>query len=168
MLRRFAPLALGLLLAVPTVELSLEPEENNLAQGRLNGTWEFAPVVSEKLGATSHEGTTLEFREDATVLASLPGMWDRPLADFVLYEAGHYTYRDEGEVRFSGPYVLTNAAGNPHLITFRAANGEPLTDAESNNLLVAPGKEASQDLLFLGGDFDNEPLRAFRRAEKGD
>lgn len=168
MLRTLAPFALGLLLAVPALDLTLQPDENNLAEGRLEGVWEYDPVVSERLGTSSHREMTLEFRADAAVLQSLPGMWDRQLADWTLFEAGHMTIRSQGVIEAAAPYLLTSLAGNPHIVTFRERDGEPLTDAESFNFLLAPGKESPQDLLMLGGDFDNEPFRAMRRVAETD
>ncbi len=42
--------------------------------------------------------------------------------------------------------------------------GDPFGDTESFILMGVKGGDASKDLLFTGGDFNNESMRAFRRA----
>ena len=49
---------------------------------------------------------------------------------------------------------------------FREANGDPRGDAESFNLILAPGKETQNDLLFIGGDFDNQPFAEYGCVKK--
>ena len=166
MLRSLLPLAVALQLTAPALgpfDLSLEPDANNLAQDRLAGTWVADPVVGARLG-TGGEGASITFEQDPTILASIPARHGEMLSECVLYEAGLLTLHEEDELDFAGPYLLTNHCGNPHVIVFRERDGEPLADAESFNILLAPGKEPHQDLLLVGGDFDNEPMRAFRRA----
>jgi hypothetical protein len=50
----------------------------------------------------------------------------------------------------------------------RERNGDPHGDGESFNVMLARGKEEQQDLLFVGGDSNNQPFSAYRRvvAEK--
>jgi hypothetical protein len=47
----------------------------------------------------------------------------------------------------------------------REKNGNPMGDGESFNLVIAPAKEKGQDLLFIGGDFNNQAFAAFERAK---
>ena len=39
-------------------------------------------------------------------------------------------------------------------------------DAESFNLILAPAKDKANDLLFIGGDFNNEPFVAYQRIQR--
>jgi hypothetical protein len=36
-------------------------------------------------------------------------------------------------------------------------------DAESFNVMLAVAKESANDLLFIGGDFNNQPFSAYER-----
>jgi len=39
-------------------------------------------------------------------------------------------------------------------------------DAESFNVMLAPARDRRNDLLFIGGDFNNQPFAAFERVER--
>ncbi len=162
MLRSFLPLALGLLALPLAFQAQLEPNHQNLAAERLAGTWEADPVVGERLG-TDARATRIEFVPDPQVAQRIPAKHSAFLRELTLFESGIVTWFQADQAQYVGPYLLTSLHGNPCLITFREAEGEPLGDAESAYILLAPGKQPSQDLLLFGGDFDNEPMRAFRR-----
>ena len=70
------------------------------------------------------------------------------------------TLRDKEHV-----FVLIEHRGNPHLVWFREAGGDPLGDAESFNVMLAPAKDTANDLLFIGGDFNNQPFSAYKRVK---
>jgi hypothetical protein len=38
---------------------------------------------------------------------------------------------------------------------------------ESFNVMIARAKEPANDLLFIGGDFNNQPFSAFKRVAVG-
>ena len=157
-------LALALLARVGfalAFELRVEPEENNVTADRLAGTWESDPELCKRLGVRSSE-TQIEFVVDDSFLSSVPEKFNEFLADKQIFEAGRMTWREDGTPK-TYPYMLIEHAGNPHLLMLRARDGEPLGDAESCNLIVVPAKEHSKDVLFLGGDFDNQPFRPFKR-----
>lgn len=145
-------------------QLAVEPDQNNVSAGRLFGHWEADPVVAERMGLPP-SSETLEFAPDESFLASIPAEMAEALAKLRVFESGIVTIRREGRLTSSGPYILTTVSGNPHLVMFRDRDGEALADAESSNVFVAPGKTREQDLLLLGGDFNNEPFRAFRRVK---
>ena len=64
------------------------------------------------------------------------------------------------------PFILTEFFGNPYLIYFRSKGNDPMGDTESFNLILAPAADPRNDLLFIGGDFNNQPFRAFMRVEE--
>lgn len=155
-----APLGLAL-----TLQLRVEPDQNNVTAGRLVGTWESDPVVAERMGLKG-DGQQLEFRAAGDFLDKVPAKIAEAIKDMRIYESGTVVLRAGDKTRWTRPYLLTNISGNPHLLMFRARDGEPLGDVESFNLFVAQGKEQADDLLLVGGDFNNEPFRPFRRVEE--
>ena len=73
-----------------------------------------------------------------------------------------------GYLEMSGakhPFILTTFQGNPHVFYFRERGGDPYGDSESFNVMLAPAKERKNDLLFVGGDFNNQPFVAYARSE---
>ena len=63
------------------------------------------------------------------------------------------------------PFILTEFNGNPHLVWFRDRNNEALEDAESFNLFIAKGETKKDDILFIGGDFNNQAFHSYKRIE---
>ena len=61
------------------------------------------------------------------------------------------------------PFLLIAVHGNPHVLYFRERDGDPMGDGESFNLVLAPAREPASDLLFIGGDFNNQPFAAYDR-----
>jgi hypothetical protein len=49
----------------------------------------------------------------------------------------------------------------------RPVGGDPLGDAESFNVMLAVARDGTNDLLFIGGDFNNQPFAAYRRVKRG-
>ncbi|MFT4541719.1 MAG: hypothetical protein ACI841_005014 [Planctomycetota bacterium] len=163
-------LLISLLLSTPVAlaigfDFRVEPDQNNVTAGRLYGNWEADPVVSERLG-TKLPKDTIEFTEDQSFLAELPAQYEKFLKDKQIFESGVVTWRRDGRVVRGGPYILITHSGNPHLVYFRDRDGVAMGDAESANIFVGQGKERQQDLLLLGGDFNNEAFRAYRRVSK--
>ena len=163
MLKSIALLALSVPATLGVIaDITLEPDQNNVVAGRLEGRWEADEVISERMGMNS-SSKSYEFVEDESITAALPAKFAKLFENFRLYEAGTVTVRSGDEVSFSGPYLLTNHAGNPHLLVFRERDGEPLADIESMNIFVGHGKTKAKDVLLVGGDFNNQPFQAFRR-----
>ncbi len=141
--------------------IHVEPDENNVTQDRLEGVWVVDKELRERMGVKV-EDYEIEFIVDSSFLKELPSKYDPFFAGKQVYEAGRMVRRRQGRPS-SHPYLLTTLSGNPHLVWFRERDGDPLGDAESCNLIVAPAKERADDLLFIGGDFDNGPFKAFHR-----
>ncbi len=144
-----------------TFGIRVEPDENNIAAGRLAGVWEPDAALCERLGVKVRT-TRIEFVLDDSFLDSIPAEVSKYLDGMRMYEAGRMTWHEKSGPSTS-PYLLTTFAGNPHLVSFRERDGVPLGDIESCNLMIIPAKEHAQDVLFMGGDSANEPFRPFRR-----
>ena len=59
------------------------------------------------------------------------------------------------------PFVLTNLSGNPHIAYYLL--GED--DGESFNVMLARAEDTVEDMLFIGGDFNNQGFSAWKRIE---
>ena len=56
-------------------------------------------------------------------------------------------------------FALISIYGSPRLFFFDRDEG-----GESENVMLARDKNGDNDLLFLGGDFDNQSFGAFKRS----
>ena len=73
-----------------------------------------------------------------------------------------------GNVIFGGktlPFIVTNVHGNSHVFFWLARDGDQFGNGESFNVMLAVAEDKQNDLLFVGGDFNNQPFSAFERAE---
>ena len=153
---------LGILLSANTgwAQLRVEPDKENVVASRLEGQWVADAELTKRLGGRGP--AQVAFKSDATVTAKIPAKYDVFLKDKRIYMAG--TMVVQGKV---SPFILIEHNGNPHIVFFRDRNGEPLGDEESSIVMLAAAKDRRDDLLFMGGDFNNEPFAAYRRAEPG-
>lgn len=149
---------------LPTQEtvLTFLEDKENVAVGRLDGTWVPSKELSERLG-TKDRAKKIVFKSEKNpaFLVDIPKKVAARLANQgPIYLAGSMRW-DEMELTF----VLSSNHGNPHIFAFPPRGGDPLGDAESCNFALVPAKDPKNDLLFMGADFTNEPYRAFQRAE---
>lgn len=159
---RLASLACLLVLAAPlTPDLRVRPDPNHVVASRLAGAWEPDPELGERLG-TKPWMERIEFAPDEGVLAQIPAELGEFIAKERIWQAGTVRYLERGQ-EHRGPYALVTHTGNTIAVLYRSRGGEGLDDAESCILTLVPARETAQDLLFLGGDFNNEPFRAYRR-----
>lgn len=150
-------------LAAPAIvrELRVVPDKNQVVASRLAGAWEPDPALGERLGKKAHM-ERLEFTPDESVLATIPAALTEKIAGERIYQAGVVRYAEKGEER-RGPYLFLVHGGNSKVVFFLSRGGQGLDDGESMLLTVVPARETSADLLFTGGDFNNEPFTAYRR-----
>ncbi len=144
-------------------ELKFKPNKENVVSSRLEGRWQVNKAMSNRLSARladSNQGKTIEFHADEKVVAKIPGKYEKFLADKTIYMAGTMK---SGKNEY--PFILIEHTGNPHIVIFRERDGKPLGDAESFNVMLAVAEKTSNDLLFVGGDFNNQPFYALERAE---
>ncbi len=138
--------------------LQVQPDPENVVASRLAGTWRADAALGERLGKKARVDL-LVFQVDPQVAARIPAKFHEPLQKMRIFLAGTMTLRGKEH-----PFLLTETHGNPHLIWFRERGGDPMGDAESFNLMLAPGATPEQDLLFVGGDFNNQPFAPYGRA----
>lgn len=158
---RLAMVLLGVLgfgVSAALGQVQVQPDANNVVSSRLEGTW----VPHEEL--TKHlEGRApgpVTFRSDPKIAAKIPARYEKFLKGRQVYMAGEVTFGGK-----THPFILVEHRGNPHVVWFRERGGDPLGDAESFNVMLAVAKQQQNDLLFIGGDFNNQPFAAYHRAK---
>jgi hypothetical protein len=176
---RFLPLLLVAAAATAQAQAKLEvrPDRQNVVASRLIGEWVPDVALTTRLGGSALSGGSnssdpragggMIFRSDPSVLSQIPD----DIAAQVLRITPPVQVYMAGVMTLGGiehPFLLGNLGGNPSVLFFRdkrRENGEVLKNADGESFLLAltPAKEPSNDLLFLGGDFNNQPFSAFRR-----
>lgn len=129
-----------------------------MVASKLEGQWEPDADLTKRLGGTA--AGKFSFKSEATVAAKIPAKYEKFFKGKQVYMAGVLTFKDKEH-----PFVLIEHKGNPHVVYFRERDGDPLGDAESFNVMLAVGKDKQGDLLFIGGDFNNQPFAAYRRVK---
>ncbi|MEM7234718.1 MAG: hypothetical protein AAF517_21240, partial [Planctomycetota bacterium] len=97
---------------------------------------------------------------DSTVLERIPKKFMKFLDKKTIYLAGIMTMGST-----ECPFLCFENRGNPHVLFFLERGGDPLGNSESFNVMLARARDRQKDLLFIGGDFNNQPFRAFERAK---
>jgi len=167
-------LALGVLACAAAVWAGfvVQPDKENVVASRLAGRWGLEGDLTKRLTGQMPSRTALgmgfEFVPDAAVAAKVPAKYAKFLKDKPIYLAGHmWRYRmSVREKKF--PFILISHRGNPHVVYFRERGGDPMGDAESFNVMLAVAKDKGKDLLFVGGDFNNQPFSAYHRGPERD
>lgn len=144
----------------------VKPDKENVVASRLEGTWIPEKTLTKRLlgsQRTDPEGPMgqITFKVDPAVAGKVPEKYGEFLAERQIYLAGDMTSRGKAH-----PFLLIVNKGNPHIVYFREREGDPMGDAESFNVMLAPASRKENDLLFIGGDFNNQPFRAYERARK--
>lgn len=140
--------------------LQVKAEPQCVVANGLLGVWQSDTALAERLGRKARR-TRLEFRDDATVLAKIPAPIAKKLAELPILLAGNMK-QDETEHVF----LLTVLSGNPTVVWFRERGGDPCGDAESCNVMFVRAETKHADLLFVGGDHDNQAFVAYAREGK--
>lgn len=151
--------------------LKVEENKENVVASRLVGTWVTDVPLSERLGVPGvASGWTerLTFTSEPAYVAAVPEKYQEFLKRGPIYLAGRLTrlrsHPAARTVPTVHPFLLTVLHGNPHVVYFRQRDGDPMGDSESFNVMLARGEKPEGDLLFIGGDFNNQPFTAYRRA----
>ena len=156
----------GLLVGLSTIAwaLKVEPDKENVVASRLEGLWKPHEELSLRLAGRVGRGQ-YEFRSDPKVAYLIPEKYHEKLKGKQIYMAG-YMHRLEPAGRTQPePFILIEYLGNARVIYFRDEGGEAMGGAESFNVMLAVAKDRENDLLFIGGDFNNQPFSAFERAD---
>ena len=147
-----------------TPKFSVTVDKNNVVSSRIEGDWvinkELSAVLSGKDVMEGVRGKKLKisFRKDHSIIKDLPLGYYRHLKDKKIYTCG---FMNMGGKTY--PFYLTHITGNPHILYFRERKGVPMGDSESFNVMLAVAKEKANDMLFVGGDFNNQPFTAYKR-----
>ena len=130
--------------------LKVEPDENQVLASSLVGTWQLDVALHQRLG---HDGgePTLQFVVDPTVLKKVPAAIARKLAEHRIYLAGSMQVGDKQHA-----LLVVQVGGNSMITWFRERDGDAMADAESWIAFIARGKARPLDLLFVGGDHNNQ------------
>ncbi len=139
-----------------SAEIEVTFDNENVVSSRLEGAWQVHTDITKRLGGDA--GGAIEFKRDHSIVNQIPEKYAKFLADRPLYMAGIMKLKKNDY-----PFILVEVKGNPHIVYFRERAGEPLGDAESFNVMLAVAKEKPNDLLFVGGDFNNQPFSAYER-----
>ncbi len=149
-------------IALPlSVDFQVKPDKENVVSSRLEGEWQVDQELDNRLQGVPRGMETITVRSDAAVVETIPAKYEEFLGDKQLFMAGTLIKGDE-----EYPFVLIEHRGNPHMLMFRASGDDPMGDVESCNVMLAPAKDRAHDILLLGGDFNNEPFRAYERVER--
>ncbi len=144
--------------------LKVTKDKENVVAGRLTGKWKAHLSLTQRLtgsanpvGAESPAGS-MSFASDDSIAGKIPAMFAEFFMDKTIYMAGTMNYRGADY-----PFILIEHKGNPHIAWFRERDGNPMGDAESFNVMLTAAKDTKNDLLFIGGDFNNQPFTAYER-----
>jgi len=154
-------------LAMKPARFKTKNEKQNVVAGRLEGRWHpQIPLTKRLLGERYQpEPTTsssyISFSREPSVVQKIPAKYEKFLKDKTIYMAGIMTRWGKDY-----PFILIELFGNPHIVYFREREGDPMGDAESFIVMLASATDKPNDLLFIGGDFSNEPFRAYERKHK--
>ena len=145
----------------------VKANKENVVAGRLEGRWHpHIPLTKRLLGERYQPGPTtsssyISFSAEPSVVQKIPAKHEKFLKDKTIYMAGIMTRWGKDY-----PFILIELVGNPHIVYFREREGDPMGDTESFNVMLAPAKDRANDLLFIGGDFNNQPFAAYERKQR--
>lgn len=152
--------------------------KQNVVASKLIGTWKLDVSMTTNLCKTEDKDQmdlrdkkskkekekqptqemTIEIKADSTVVQTIPASYNEILKNKEIYLAGTFTMKDK-----KYPFILIELEGNMQLVWFRERDGASMGDSESFIVTIAAAKDKTNDLLFTGGDFNNQPFKAFKR-----
>ncbi|MDX1565794.1 MAG: hypothetical protein R3236_10325 [Phycisphaeraceae bacterium] len=142
--------------------VAVQKDKENVVASRLIGTWKTDAALSKRLRGRAMPVEKIMFTEDAAVAEKVPDRYAKRFKEQKkrVYLSGTMVQGDKVY-----PFLLIEHNGNPHLLYFREKNGDPMGDGESFNLSIARAADKKDDILFIGGDFNNQPFTAYKRVE---
>jgi len=140
--------------------LEVKKDKENVVSSRLIGTWKTNKELTKRLYGRDKVEITVSFKEDKEVAKKIPEKYAKFLKGKQIYLAG-YMIRNGKEY----PFILSDYSGNPYIFFFMERNGDPMGNGESFNVVITPAEKTENDLLFIGGDFNNQPFAAFDRVK---
>lgn len=162
-----AMVAWGATAQAQSVELCKNPQ--NILAERLAGTWVVDEAVDSRLNKNRDQIAALgqvQYVEDDTAVE----FFDIPESKIpCAFSAGFMTYKisQKGKVEtFESPYIVISHNGNPAIVYDEDGKNDgtqQVTDPQVGYMMMAKADEATNDILFVGGDFNNQSLMALRR-----
>jgi hypothetical protein len=150
----------------------MTPNVENVVASELFGEWIADNELSKRLGGSSdHAGQgPIVFRKNdqaeqrminylAKIVAKIREDKSKPeTLDFLkafqdVYLAGEVEFQNKKQ-----DFALLSIFGTPRLLIYDRKD-----DLESENVMLARDETGDNDLLFLGGDFNNQSFGAFKR-----
>jgi hypothetical protein len=160
-------LTFSLVLEIGAADLEVTNDPENVVGSRLEGDWEVDLELTKRL--TGKEKVRGENPMDLVSFESADGVVER-----IPQKYKDFLSKDEVKVYMSGwmnfgdnrcPFILVSMSGNPHVFFFLKEGEDEFGNGESFNVMLAVGKGRKDDLLFIGGDFNNQPFSAYTRPE---
>lgn len=148
----------GVSAAVVQATYTLKQNPQNVVAARLEGVWGLDEPMTHSLGS-SKDVKGFAFVRDEKVLAKIPERFKEQLTGDI-YLAGTAQIDTQRDI----PFVLTTMDGNPRIVLFKPANGEPLGAMSGLNVMLCPALERRKDLLFVGGEKNDRPFTVYGRA----
>jgi len=144
----------------------VRPDKNNVVANGLAGTWLADGKLAKSMGTRVYVSRAV-FRFNPEVARRIPAKYARFLKKTRIYMAGEMELTlSRRKMRVvKHPFILIAHGGNPYVVYFRPRRGRPMGDAESFYVMLAKGKTAARDILFMGGDFPGESFFPLRRGE---
>jgi len=146
--------------AVAWAAFSVTADKENVVAGRLEGEWQLHAELTRRLLGEERPAAQLAFKSAPEMAGKVPAKYEKFLDKKQIYMAGIVKLKGKEH-----PFILVEHKGNPHVVWFRERDGDPMGDAESANVMLAPAKDQANDLLFVGGDFNNQPFSAYERVK---
>jgi hypothetical protein len=147
-------------------ELKLTKDKDNVVSSRLAGNWTIEADLNQRLtgeavvkgGENSMQRVT--FHAHDSVFDRLPEKYEEFLVKekSAVFMAGWMIFGEQ-----KCPFFLVQQKGNPHILFFLKEGQDVFGNGESFNVMMAVAKDTKNDLLFIGGDFNNQPFNAYKR-----
>ncbi|MBI5362200.1 MAG: hypothetical protein HZA53_03410, partial [Planctomycetes bacterium] len=121
-------------------ELKLDKE--NVVASRLEGVWVLEEEETHRIGGEK-QPRGFAFVRDEKAAARIPAKHKELLANDIALC---------GEVQIERetlPFVLTTAHGNPRVVLFQPAAGDPWATPRGFNVMLCPAMEKQKDKLFV-------------------
>ncbi|MBX9790652.1 MAG: hypothetical protein K2Y37_17180 [Pirellulales bacterium] len=144
-------------------ELKVEPDEENVVASKLLGIWKQQDALTKRLrGVRSDARKSQSFISEPGITAKIPEKYVRVflVQKIKIYVAGYMELHNDRH-----PFVLIQLRGNPTILYWRERDGDAFGDTESFTVMVAAATDKKDDLLFIGGDFNNQAFTAYERQE---
>lgn len=161
--------------AAPLFKIRLAPNPENVVASELIGEW----IVDKKLQTRLCDRS--DYRSNGSIIFRKSKESEQRIIAFLNKAFGKVLENEPdaetrenleamqkiyvaGEFEFAGKkqdFALTSVYGTPRILFHDREQ-----DLESENVMLARDFDGDNDLLFLGGDFNNQSFGAFKRAKK--